>query len=304
MGARPNYHETSYDTGKENGSPPGYPGAPGPARGNVYYVPQQGAGVYPNAHGEVYVDSQQGNQAQPPVDPERPNNFGSSFDNAVIRRRFVRNVYSILMLQLLVTLGFICLFIFSPEVKRFVQHNSWFYYLSYAAFLVTYITLVCCPGVRRHHPTNIIVLAIFTLAMSYMTATISSFHDTKIVLMAIGICAAVCLVVSFSAAFCKFDMTKWGWILSLVLLVLLLFGFITLMFAYIPGLRSPWYHGIYSGLIALVFMGFLAYDTQLILGGRKYQTSPEEHISGALQLYLDVVYIFLGILGLSGFSSN
>lgn len=208
------------------------------------------------------------------------------------------------MLQLLVTLGFICLFVFSPDVKLFVRRNSWFYYLSYAVFLVTYITLVCCPGVRRQHPVNIIVLSIFTLAMSYMTATISSYYDTKIVLMAIGICAVVCLVVSFSAACCKFDMTKWGWLLGLIALMIILFGFITIMFAYVPALRSPWYYGIYSGLIALVFMGFLYYDTQLILGGRRYEISPEEHISGALQLYLDVVYIFLGILGISGAASS
>lgn len=48
----------------------------------------------------------------------------------------------------------------------------------------------------------------------------------------------------------------------------------------------------------------MAYDTQMILGGRQYELSPEEHIYGALQLYLDVVYIFLGILGISGAASN
>ena len=42
----------------------------------------------------------------------------------------------------------------------------------------------------------------------------------------------------------------------------------------------------------------------MILGGRRYSLSPEEHVYGALQLYLDVVYIFLGFLGLSGASSG
>ena len=36
------------------------------------------------------------------------------------------------------------------------------------------------------------------------------------------------------------------------------------------------------------------------MGGRKYELSPEEYISGALQLYIDVVYIFIIILGFSG----
>ena len=74
--------------GKENNvPPPSYPGGPGTTGGNVYYMPQGSPGVYPNANGEVYVE-----QAQATADAERPSNFGNSFENAAIRRRFVRNV--------------------------------------------------------------------------------------------------------------------------------------------------------------------------------------------------------------------
>uniref|UniRef100_A0A183AWJ6 ABC2_membrane domain-containing protein n=1 Tax=Echinostoma caproni TaxID=27848 RepID=A0A183AWJ6_9TREM len=45
---------------------------------------------------------------------------------------------------------------------------------------------------------------------------------------------------------------------------------------------------------------YLAYDTQMIVGGRKHEMSPEEYIFGALQLYMDVVYLFLIILSLFG----
>ena len=45
---------------------------------------------------------------------------------------------------------------------------------------------------------------------------------------------------------------------------------------------------------------FLAYDTQMLIGGRKYELSPEEYIFGALQLYLDIVYLFLIILSFFG----
>ena len=34
----------------------------------------------------------------------------------------------------------------------------------------------------------------------------------------------------------------------------------------------------------------------MIMGGKKHEISPEEHIYGAIQLYVDVVYIFLAIL--------
>ena len=48
--------------------------------------------------------------------------------------------------------------------------------------------------------------------------------------------------------------------------------------------------------MALLFSAFLIYDTQQILGGKKYQISPEEHIYASIQLYIDVVYIFLAFL--------
>jgi len=55
-------------------------------------------------------------------------------------------------------------------------------------------------------------------------------------------------------------------------------------------------------LFLVVLCQFLIFDTQMIVGGqkRRYQLSPEEHIFGALQLYLDIVYIFLIVLSLVG----
>jgi len=44
----------------------------------------------------------------------------------------------------------------------------------------------------------------------------------------------------------------------------------------------------------------LVYDTQMLMGGKKYAISPEEHNLAALQLYVDVVYIFMALLGLGG----
>ena len=57
---------------------------------------------------------------------------------------------------------------------------------------------------------------------------------------------------------------------------------------------------VYSGLLALLFSLFLIYDTQRIIGGKKHSISPEEHIWASVELYVDVVYIFLGILGMGG----
>ena len=56
---------------------------------------------------------------------------------------------------------------------------------------------------------------------------------------------------------------------------------------------------------ALVFSLYLVYDTQLMLGGKhKYALSPEEHIFAALNLYIDVVQLFMYILMIVGGSRS
>lgn len=48
------------------------------------------------------------------------------------------------------------------------------------------------------------------------------------------------------------------------------------------------------------FPQFLAFDTQLLMGNRRHSLSPEEYIFGALNIYLDIIYIFTFFLQLFG----
>lgn len=54
----------------------------------------------------------------------------------------------------------------------------------------------------------------------------------------------------------------------------------------------------FSSLFA--FPQFLAFDTQLLMGNRRHSLSPEEYIFGALNIYLDIIYIFTFFLQLFG----
>ena len=50
---------------------------------------------------------------------------------------------------------------------------------------------------------------------------------------------------------------------------------------------------------AVLFGAYLVFDTQMMLGGHhKYSISPEEYIFAALNLYLDIVNLFLYILSI------
>ena len=45
---------------------------------------------------------------------------------------------------------------------------------------------------------------------------------------------------------------------------------------------------------------YLVFDTQMLIGNKKNKISEEEYVYAALQLYVDVVQIFLAILQITG----
>ncbi|NWS89359.1 LFG3 protein, partial [Toxostoma redivivum] len=283
--------------------PGGYPAGPGYAQPGGYPA----AGAYPHP-----------GMAMPTM-PVRfgvstitgDNGFGDDspfqsvdWDNRKVRHAFIRKVYAIISLQLLVTVGIISVFTFVKPVRSFVQANVAIYYASYAVFLVTYLVLACCQGPRRRFPWNIILLSIFTLAMGLMTGTIASMYNTKAVLIAMLITAIVAIVVTI---FCFQTKARRG------------------MHPALPSVGSwtcpaspaacqhlgspcscslpaqvPWLHMLYAAIGAIAFTLFLAYDTQLVLGNRKNTLSPEEYVYGALTIYTDIIYIFTFLLQIVG----
>lgn len=54
------------------------------------------------------------------------------------------------------------------------------------------------------------------------------------------------------------------------------------------------------GLFVLLICQFLVFDIQQVVGGNSIELDPEEHIYGALHIYLDVVFLFLMLLSCSG----
>lgn len=224
------------------------------------------------------------------------------WDSVSIRHAFIRKVYMILSAQLLLTTGIVAVFTFVKPVRTFVQENQAIYWASYAVYFITHLVLVCCTGPRRKHPWNIILLLIFTLALSYMTGTISSFYSTQAVFLAIGITAVVCISVTVFCFQTKVDFTKCQGLFCVLGIVMFVTGIITvivLSFKYML-----WLHMLYAAIGAIVFTMFLAYHTQLLIGNRKHSISPEEYVFAALSIYVDIVQIFLFLLQIIGASNR
>ncbi|XP_063697198.1 protein lifeguard 1-like isoform X3 [Culicoides brevitarsis] len=224
---------------------------------------------------------------------------GFEFNDESIRKAFIRKVYSILMCQLLLTLGFIVTFKYHDKTNLWVRQNQWLFYVSLAVMIVTLISMACCTNVRRTAPTNFIFLGLFTLAQGFMLGCTTIVYRGDEVMLAVAITAVVCFSLTIFAFQTKWDFTVMGGVLFVAVIILMLFGLVAIFF---PGKTMSMVYGCFG---AILFSIYLIYDTQLMMGGKhKYSISPEEYIFAALNLYLDIVNIFIYILTIIGASRD
>ncbi|XP_030605216.1 protein lifeguard 1 [Archocentrus centrarchus] len=238
-------------------------------------------------------DDQQGDHSPPVYSPGLED---SAFSDAVIRRGFVRKVYLTLMIQLLITVGIICAFLYWDTLKEWTRNNFWFTYSMMVVVLVFILALSCCDSLRRQVPLNFIALGLFTVAEGLMLASVAVYFEAEAVMWAVGATALVSFSLSLFAMQSKWDFTTASGCLWVFTWTLLSFALLCAI------LRSQFVYIVYACLGTLLFSLYMVFDTQLILGGkhRKYQVSPEEYVFAALNLYLDIVSLFLILLQFIG----
>uniref|UniRef100_A0A3B5Q788 Zgc:110410 n=1 Tax=Xiphophorus maculatus TaxID=8083 RepID=A0A3B5Q788_XIPMA len=220
----------------------------------------------------AFGGDQYGDQA-PPLYASESEEIG--FSVAAIRRGFIRKVYLTLMIQLLLTVGIICAFLY------------------WSVVVVLILVLSCCDNIRRQVPLNFIALGLFRL----FDISVCRYYEAEAVLWAMGATALVSFGMSLFAMQSKWDFTAGAG--CLWMFAWSLFSFL-LMCAII---RSQFLYIFYAYLGTVLFSLYLVFDTQLILGGkhRKYEISPEEYVFAALNLYLDIVTLFLLLLQIINF---
>lgn len=237
---------------------------------------------------------------EPPPYGDRPyNDEQGNFSEIRIRHGFIKKTYGIVSVQMLLTTAITAMIIFIEDLKNFFFTNSWILWIFIAGTFIIMIVLACCEGVARSYPINLILLMAFTLMESFIVGVISATYDTTTVLIAVGITAVVVVGITVFAFQTKIDFTGAGIYLFVFALVLLVFGIIAMI------IRSKILQIVYAAIGALLFSFYLVFDTQMMLGGKhKYSISPEDYILAALNLYVDIINLFLMILRLVGFARD
>ncbi|XP_020591713.1 BI1-like protein [Phalaenopsis equestris] len=218
--------------------------------------------------------------------------YPSMLESPEIRWAFIRKIYTIVSIQMLLTIAVSAVVISVRPISHF--------FVSSTAGLALYIFLVILPFLvliplyfyHQRHPLNLLLLALFTISISFTVGLACAFTKGKVILEAAILTAVVVIsltLYTFWAARRGHDFRFLGPILFSSLIVLIVFALIQIFF---PLGRIS--HMIYGGLAALIFSGYIIYDTDNLIKRYNY----DEYVWAAVALYLDIINLFLALLTL------
>jgi FtsH-binding integral membrane protein len=206
-----------------------------------------------------------------------------------VRLAFVRRVYGLLSIQLFVTFIMSVIMYSVSSVNLFVRSSPG---LTIVISLVSLIAVIAIHFNRRKHPHNLILLGIFTLIMGYMVGASVIQYDLVIVLE-----AALTTVIVFGSLtaytlLSKRDFSGMGPFLFAGLVGLIAASLIQIIVAFAFGAFNPWVDFGLSLLGTFIFSGYIIFDTYMIFN----RMSPEDYVPATLELYLDIINLFLHLL--------
>ncbi|XP_063236635.1 protein lifeguard 4-like [Bacillus rossius redtenbacheri] len=200
-----------------------------------------------------------------------------------VRMGFLRKVYGLLGVQLLITTAVAGVCMLQEDVKAFIHSNDW---LLVCAFVLSFVFLVALHVKRREFPANLALLAGFTLVQAYSVGVLVTYYEQAVVLHALLLTVAVVAGLTAFTLQTKRDFSGLGVGLFMALMMLLMAGLVQM----VVGSTALELAIAVGG--AVVFSLFIVFDTQMLMKS----LSPEEYITATITLYLDIINLFLHIL--------
>ena len=220
---------------------------------------------------------------------------------ASVRNGFIRKVYGILSIQLIITFGFVLLFQL-PSIKKAILSNiqlagNILIFTSFSFFCL-FLILACCRNLSRTVPYNYIFLLSITLCEAISCAIISSCYSFQIVSIALLLTIVTTLTITFYACTTKTDFSYSRVILLIAFSQLFMVGLVSVIFQF------RILYTLYTFLSTIMLGFYLVYDTQLIMGKFGYGYSVDDYIFAAMEIYMDIIRLFLMILRILAESSS
>ena len=118
-------------------------------------------------------------------DPFNKREFMSENMAVTVRHGFVKKVFGILGIQLLVTTAIASPFVIVDFniMQDWLHANIWIYFVAIATTLACCMVLCCCGGLMRKFPWNYTILSLFTLAEGVCVGVTCLYFETLSVIV-------------------------------------------------------------------------------------------------------------------------
>lgn len=215
--------------------------------------------------------------------------------DAINRAGFIRKVYGILAAQMLLTCGVCFYCMWSEPIRMFVIHLFSFGYFGQLALFIPLMAVLCClQAAKNEYPMNFFLLFIFTLFMAVDIGAVCAVYAQAgkggVILEAFGLTAFLFFTLS---AYTIISGKNFGFMGAYLFAGLLTCLFASFLSFFIPGIAG---NIVYCVFGVLVFCGYIVYDTWKITKVFGY----DDYITAAIELYLDILNLFLYLVQLLG----
>ena len=211
---------------------------------------------------------------------------------AELRNGFIRKVYGILTAQMLITVAISAGMMYSPEMRAFTLTNAT--YLIWPIIISSLVTIYALQCTKDTYPCNYAMLILFTILQGVLVGFVNTVYLVEgmadVILEAFALTASLFCALSLYACQSKrsFAFLEAGLFAGLWLLIA--WGLLQLIFP----LQLAFAQTAYSLIGALLFCGFILFDTWKVCQVYGY----DDYIVAAIELYLDIINLFLHLLQL------
>lgn len=213
--------------------------------------------------------------------------YNDDFYDIYIRMGFLRKVYGLLSLQIIVTTVVASVFAYAPVFRDVFYSNHLVIVIN--AFVSIGLLIALCIK-QRHFPINLFLLLLFNIVNAISIGIVIRRYDADFVvksLVSTLIITASLTVYTFQT---KYELTRKNAGLLISILVFVKLRLIN-VFLGCSGLELA-----LSGISTIIFCFYFVFDTQMMM----HKLNPEDYIVATISLYIDILEIFLNLLRLFG----
>lgn len=205
------------------------------------------------------------------------------------RATLVRRTYGLVFLGILVTMGGAAFGLSQPSLLVAVARHP------FITFLCSLAPLFLALRAHRDFPRNIILTFLFTFVEGvWLSPLVALYGRTQPgILGQAGLLTFSAFgILTLYALLSRRDFSAWGGFFTVGLWVLIGTSLLNMFF------RNPTASLWLSAGTVLVFSGLLVFDTWRIVRSGAY--GEDDYVAAAVQIYLDLLNMFLAILNLLG----